>query len=405
MNPTAICRRRAVHLAAFVRHRANPTSHGVVGPCIRAFRTSTFLLGQRAIVYTKHGDPSSVLSSVTFSDLPPPPPKSVNIRFLLSPINPADINVIEGVYPAKPTPSNDLSSDEHPAFVAGNEGLAEVVAVGEGIVDLKERDWVVMTKPQIGTWASGRNVDAEDVLKVPSSGLSEVQAATLTVNPPTAYNMLHDFVHLHEGDWVIQNGANSAVGQAVIQIAASKGLKTINFIRDREDVESVKSRLKALGATHVVTNDELADKAFRSKFKLWTGGKDVRLGLNCVSGKATTLMARLLGEDAHLVSYGAMSKNPLSLPTSLFIFKNLTCHGFWQSRWYSQKSLEERVQMMNALAGFIRDGKASIAPHEILVIGGQETDTDVKDKICNTISRLTDGKYGKKVLLKIEETS
>ena len=31
------------------------------------------------------------------------------------------------------------------------------------------------------------------------------------VNPPTAYNMLHEFVKLESGDWVVQNGANSAV--------------------------------------------------------------------------------------------------------------------------------------------------------------------------------------------------
>lgn len=76
------------------------------------------------------------------------------------------------------------------------------------------------------------------------------------VNYPTAWNMLKDFVDLKEGDWVIQNGANSAVshiilfftacrnfrlndtnilqvGQAVIQIAKSRGLNTINLIRAR----------------------------------------------------------------------------------------------------------------------------------------------------------------------------
>ncbi|KIK95231.1 hypothetical protein PAXRUDRAFT_33099 [Paxillus rubicundulus Ve08.2h10] len=401
-TPAAYCQ-RAVQLGASVRHGlAHHTS--VVRSSARAFRTSAVHFGQRAIVYSNHGDASSVLSSLTFSDLPPPPPKTLNIRFLLSPINPADINVIEGVYPAKHLPSNDLSSDEHPVFVAGNEGLAEVVAVGEGISELSERDWVVMTKPQIGTWASGRNVEVGDVLKVPSSELSEVQAATITVNPPTAYNMLHDFVQLQAGDWVIQNGANSAVGQAVIQIAASKGLQTINFIRNREDVESLKSHLGALGATQVVTYDELSDNAFKSKFKTWTQGRNVRLGLNCVSGKVTTLMACLLGEDAHLVSYGAMSKSPMSLPTSLFIFKNLSCHGFWQTRWYAQKTLEERVKMMNILADLIRDGKLRSPEHEILVIGGRESDSDTKTKICSAISRLAGGKYGRKVLLKIEET-
>lgn len=35
------------------------------------------------------------------------------------------------------------------------------------------------------------------------------------------------------GDCVIQNAANSGVGQAVIQIAAARGINTINVVRDR----------------------------------------------------------------------------------------------------------------------------------------------------------------------------
>jgi NADPH:quinone reductase-like Zn-dependent oxidoreductase len=159
------------------------------------------------------------------------------------------------------------------------------------------------------------------------------------------------------------------VGQAVIQIAASRGLKTINFVRNRsvhhslhypviltlifphsESVDALKKQLEGLGATHVTTYDELSQKSFRDKVKEWTGGKvrpvihlhshiqrsrsqPLRLALNCVSGPETMSMARLLGSDAHLVSYGAMSKQPLSLPTSLFIFKNLKSVGYWQSRW------------------------------------------------------------------------
>jgi hypothetical protein len=81
------------------------------------------------------------------------------------------------------------------------------------------------------------------------------------------------------------------VGQAVIQIAASRGLKTINFIRNRsvhlvtlpsdpntyfphsESVDALKKQLEELGATHVATYDELSQKSFRDKVKEWTGGK------------------------------------------------------------------------------------------------------------------------------------
>lgn len=44
-------------------------------------------------------------------------------------------------------------------------------------------------------------------------------AATMIVNPASALRMLEDYVPLKGEDWVVQNGANSAVGLAVIQIA------------------------------------------------------------------------------------------------------------------------------------------------------------------------------------------
>lgn len=41
------------------------------------------------------------------------------------------------------------------------------------------------------------------------------------------------WIYLHPGDSVIQNAANSGVGQAVIQIAKASGIKTINVVRAR----------------------------------------------------------------------------------------------------------------------------------------------------------------------------
>lgn len=147
-----------------------------------AFSTSSVLAGNRAIVYNTNGDPARVLSAFSFPELPPPPPNTVNIGFVLAPINPADINVIEGVYPAKPEPDVSLSqAKDRPLFVGGNEGMGKVIDVGEGVVGLRKDDWVVMTKPQSGTWLSAKNVALSDVLKVPKQGLSEAQAATITV--------------------------------------------------------------------------------------------------------------------------------------------------------------------------------------------------------------------------------
>ncbi|KAF8636381.1 hypothetical protein AX17_003563 [Amanita inopinata Kibby_2008] len=317
----------------------------------------------RAVVYTQNGDPSQVLSVVNYPLLRPPPPNTINIRFLLSPINPADINVVEGVYPIRPDPADCLMWSEKagrptPVYVGGNEGLAKVTRLGAGVVGLEEGDWVVLSKQQAGTWSSERNVTINDVVKLPAMvSLTEVQAATITVNPPTAYNMLHDFVKLESGDWVVQNGANSSVGQAVIQIAASKGIKTLNFVRDRDDYQTLKKHLLHLGATHVLTYDALVHKSIRDEIKALASGKQIQLGLNCVGGKETTSMAQLLGSNSHLVTYGAMSKQPLSLPASLFIFKNLTAHGFWQSRWYKGRPRSEQEKLLHNLAQLMQQNK------------------------------------------------
>lgn len=148
------------------------------------FSTFPALLAHRAIVYTQTGNPSSVLTALTYPPLPPPPHDALNIRFRLSPINPSDLNVIEGVYPAKPAPVSALSPGHQlpePVCVAGNEGLAEVLEVGSGVEGLSKGDWVVMAKQQAGTWSTTRTVESGDVVKLPSGSVSEVNGATMTV--------------------------------------------------------------------------------------------------------------------------------------------------------------------------------------------------------------------------------
>ncbi|KAF9078050.1 hypothetical protein BDP27DRAFT_1310677 [Rhodocollybia butyracea] len=387
-------------------------SRTVIRSATRSFSTSTVALNHanRAIAYTQNGDPAEVLNVITYPKLSPPSPNTVNIKFILSPINPADINTIEGVYPAKPSWTSDLASSGwgskgKQVYVGGNEGLAKVVEVGEGVEGLKKDDWVVMDKPQLGTWATSRNVSFEDVIRLPATGLTEAHGATMTVNPTTAYNMLHNFVKLNQGDWVVQNGANSAVGQLVIQIAKALGINTINLVRPREDMAPLHRQLEGLGANKVLTYDELNDKSLRGKIKEWTNGKGIRLGLNCVGGDSTTAMAKLLGQDAHLVSYGAMSKQPLSLPTSLHIFKNLTSHGFWQSNWTKTHSRAEKEQLIGDLATMMRDGKIKAADHVVVTIGGQETNEEAIEKVRDVFSRMAQGKFGKKVLLRLEDFS
>ena len=137
----------------------------------------------RAVVYESNGNPASVLSVVTIPSPPKPAGSSVIVKHLLSPINPADLHAIDGVYPYQPGARQlNVGGQERTLHIAGNEGLGEIADVGEGVKSLKKGDWVVLSKSQSGTWSSGQTLEEGDVIKIDKeSGISPVNAATLVV--------------------------------------------------------------------------------------------------------------------------------------------------------------------------------------------------------------------------------
>ncbi|KAI9262112.1 hypothetical protein BY458DRAFT_515467, partial [Sporodiniella umbellata] len=305
-------------------------------------RRYTTEISAKAVVFSDYGQPSQVLKMHSYR-LAPLASDTVHVKFLASPINPADINMIQGSYPIKP---NFQKLGEQTLAVGGNEGVAEVIAVGDQVSDLKVGDQVVMAKSGYGTWRTHAAGPASDFQLLPNIDVSMIQKATITVNPCTAYR-----------NYVIQNGGNSAVGQSVIQIAKAWGLNTINIVRDRPEIDQLKKHLTELGGTHVVTDEELGSFETRKAIKSWIKDQSLLLGLNCVGGKYATDMARYLGHNGQYVTYGAMSKGPLSLPASLLIFKNISFHGFWVSKWAEVHSPEERYKMFEDIMHLMNQGK------------------------------------------------
>lgn len=272
--------------------------------------------------YHTTGDPTEVLQ---IDDVPveQPGPGQVQLQMLYAPINPADINMIEGKYgEARPLPD-----------VPGNEGAGRVLAVGEGVTGVKAGQMVLVDRE---AWKEMGNWDARRLIAVPE-GLDARQASMLRVNPPTAWRMLHDFVRLKSGDWVVQNAATSGVGRAVIEIAKNRGWKTLCVVRRQEAVKG----LLALGADAVVVDgDEVAAEA-----KGLLGGAKAKLALNAVGGASATRLAGLLSTGGTMVTYGAMSKEALKIPNGYLIFRDLRFCGFWLTRWLREEGEAQRGEM------------------------------------------------------------
>lgn len=246
--------------------------------------------------------------------------------------------------------------------VPGNECVAQVLACGPSVKNIKVGDHIIPFTTQSGTWRTHILYDESKVFRVPRE-LGLVEAATLTVNPPTAYRMLRDFVDLKAGDTVIQNGANSAVGQAVVQLCRIWGINCVSIVRNRPDFEELSKFLKNLGSTVVLTEEECrVTKLFKEK-KL----PSPRLAFNCVGGKSSTELTRHLAEKGVLVTYGAMSREPVTAPNAALIFKDISFRGFWMSRW-SRENADSNVrrEMLNDLVQMYLDGKLKGPAHQLI---------------------------------------
>src|SRR5881392_3454540 len=209
-----------------------------------------------AAVYETHGNPADVLH-VESRPWPTPAADEVVVKMRAAPINPADLNQIEGKYPVRP---------QLPA-TPGFEGAGVVIELGANVKGLTTGTLVILPH-NIGTWRDAVAVKADELVVVPD-GIEPVQAAMLKINPLTAWRLLHDYVDLQKGDWVIQNAANSAAGQHVIQIAHELGCKTVNIIRRAELIDE----LRAEGGDVVLVDDE----NLRDEVKTATGDAPIRL--------------------------------------------------------------------------------------------------------------------------------
>jgi trans-2-enoyl-CoA reductase len=279
-------------------------------------------------IYSAHGNPADVLR-VESQPWPRPGPDEAVVEMRAAPINPADLNAIEGKYPGK---------REVPA-VPGFEGSGIVSELGKNVSKLTIGSLVILPH-DIGTWREACTVKASQLLVVPSE-IDPVQAAMLKINPLTAWRLLHGYVELQTGDWVIQNAANSAAGRAVIQIAHALGYKTVNVVRREELI----GELRADGGDVVVVDGE----NLRDEVKKATGGVPIRLGLNAVGGESALRLMNCLAVSGTLVTFGAMSLQPLKIPNGLLIFKDLRFRGIWINKWYDNATHAERMAAFNPI--------------------------------------------------------
>jgi len=286
------------------------------------------------LIFRNTGNPVEALEVEPFAPAAPEEGEVV-VRITAAPINPADLNTIEGTYGVKL---------ELPG-VPGIEGCGVIESSqAEGY---REGDRVMFLE-RAATWATHTTVPATCLFKLPAK-IDPLQAAMLKVNPATAWRLLHGFAQLKKGDWIVQNLGNSGVGRCVIQIARDLGVKTVSFVRREEVI----AELKELGADAVLIDDEEGQKAAAELM----GGSHARLAFNAVGGDSALRVMKLLGESGTHITYGAMGRKPVTISNGMLIFKDIRVCGLWVTRWLDHAPFQEVRATYHELAQRVADGR------------------------------------------------
>ena len=279
--------------------------------------------------------PQDVIEAIEFQ-LPAPAAGQALIKVLASPINPSDVLTLTGEYGILPP---------LPA-IGGNEGVGRIEALGEGVSHLQVGQTVLLPVGS-GTWTSHMLAEAAKLIALPAA--NPQQLSMLTINPPTAYLMLKEFVDLQPGDWVIQNAANSGVGSYLIQLAKIRGLKTVNVVRREAAVADVQTQG---GDVVLVDGPDL-----HKRVKAATDGAAIKLGIDAVAGTGTEHLANCLSEGGVLVNYGRMSGEPCQITPSAFVFRDITLRGFWLAKWFQKATPAQQMAVFGELIQLIASGQ------------------------------------------------
>lgn len=293
----------------------------------------------RALIHHSFGDPAQVLG-VEDVETPQPGPGEVLVRTVLSPIHNHDLWTVRGTYGFKP---------ELPAR-AGTEAVGVVEAVGEGVTGFAAGQRVA-TGGSFGAWAEFFVAEAGALIPVPE-GLSDEVAAQLVAMPFSAISLL-DFLQLNEGDWLVQNAANGAVGRLLAQLAAARGINVIGLVRRSSGVRELASQ----GIERVVATD---DEGWREQVAQLTGGAPIVVGVDSVGGQASGDVLSLLAENGTLVVFGAMASATMQIGSGDVIFKQATVKGFWGSKVSATMPAAKRGELFGELLQRIGSGALTL---------------------------------------------
>lgn len=192
----------------------------------------------KAVLLPGYGD----VNQFSYEDVPIPVPVAgeVLVKTIAVSINPIDWKLRRGDL-------KEMMPLELPAIL-GRDLSGEVVALGEGVTDLRigERVFGLVNH----TYAEYVACKAEDLARIPDA-LDAINAAALPLVLLTGSQVIEVGIHPRQGETILITGAIGGVGRTAVHVAKQHGVHVIAGVRS-----SQKKEAEVLGADRIIALDD-----------------------------------------------------------------------------------------------------------------------------------------------------
>ena len=240
--------------------------------------------------------------------LPQPAAGEVLIKVAAAGVNRPDVMQREGNYNPPPGASP----------VPGLEIAGEVVALGDGVSDLKLGDKVCALVGG-GGYAQYCVAPSPQCLPVPK-GLSLLEAAALPENYFTVWTNVFERGGLKAGETILIHGGSSGIGTTAIQLAREFGARIFTTVGNSEKAQACLD----LGAERAINYRE---EDYLAVVKELTDGKGVDLILDMVGGDYIPRDIEALAIEGRLVQIAFQKPSKMEFDFLPMMLKRLTLTG------------------------------------------------------------------------------
>ncbi|GJD64108.1 NADPH:quinone oxidoreductase family protein [Methylobacterium frigidaeris] len=276
---------------------------------------------------------------------PVPGPGEALVRVTVAALNFFDTLIIAGRYQVKP----DLP------FSPGAEACGVIEALGPGVEAFRAGERVIV---HLGYGACRERVVApvSGLTRVPE-GVSDEQAAGLSVTYGTSLHALQDRANLKPGETLAVLGATGGVGLAAVELGHAMGARVIACASSAEKLDLA----KAHGADLTL---DYSQESLRDGLKRLGGEAGIDVVYDPVGGAYSEPALRSLNWKGRFLVVGFAAGEIPKIPLNLALLKGIDIQGvFWGA--FLKREPEGHVANQARLLALVSEGRLSAKVHGV----------------------------------------